>query len=564
VKGGNAALVNKEFQMNIISSPFAVRAAEAAVIGAIAVFGLVGGANASAAQPGAADGAPAAQRLIVGFDQGLSASSERGLIESAGATKIRDLPSINAALVDVGSSDALSSSVRSLEALDGIRYAEPDFRLHAFGTPTDPMFPQLWGMTKIEAPGAWDLFAGGPVTVADIDTGIDASHRDLSGNLWVNPGEIAGNRIDDDRNGVIDDVNGANFYEPPATGDPEDEDGHGTHTAGTIAAKAGNSFGVAGVNPTAKIMAVKFLGEEGGTTSGAIASISYATKMGARVINASWGGGGESKALKESIGAAGRSGVLFVAAAGNDGENTDESPHYPSAYDSPNIVSVAASNASDELANFSNYGSVSVDLAAPGVDILSTIPGDRFYSASGTSMATPHVVGVAALLAARTPSLGYAELKARLLGSVTKVAALSGQVASGGRLNARAALAGENSPPPAPAVVLGGKTLTRVAKTRKVSFVARGTMASTAAIKVQVTARRPGGARSASIAGREISRQVSAASQTVTFKLDAGAGSVIRKAIKAKKIVSLVISGIATTEAGERSTIARKTIRIRG
>jgi subtilisin family serine protease len=486
------------------------------------------------------------------------------VIESAGVTKIRDLPGINAALVDVGSSDALSSSARSLEALDGIRYAEPDFRLYASGTPTDPMFPQLWGMTKIEAPGAWDLFAGGPVTVADIDTGIDASHRDLSGNLWVNPGEIAGNRIDDDRNGVIDDVNGANFYEPPATGDPEDEDGHGTHTAGTIAAKSGNGFGVAGVNPTAKIMAVKFLGEDGGTTSGAIASINYSAKMGARVINASWGGGGESKALKESIDAAGRSGVLFVAAAGNESDNSDESPHYPAAYDSPNIVSVAASNASDALANFSNYGSVSVDLAAPGVDILSTIPGDRFYSASGTSMATPHVAGVAALLAARNPSLGYAELKARLLDSVTKVAALSGQVASGGRLNARAAVAGEDSPPPAPAVVLSGKTLTRVAKTGKVSFVARGTMASTAAIKVQVTARRPGGARSASIAGREISRQVSAASQTVTVKLDAGAGSVIRKAIKAKKIVTLVISGTATTEAGERSPIARKTIRIRG
>jgi subtilisin family serine protease len=321
---------------------------------------------------------------------------------------------------------------------------------------------------------------------------------------------------------------------------------------------------VAGVNPTAKIMAVKFLGEDGGTTSGAIASINYSAKMGARVINASWGGGGESKALKESIDAAGRSGVLFVAAAGNESDNSDESPHYPAAYDSPNIVSVAASNASDALANFSNYGSESVDLAAPGVDILSTIPGDRFFSASGTSMATPHVAGVAALLAARNPSLGYAAIKARLLDSVTKVAALSGQVASGGRLNARAAVAGENSQPPAPAVVLSGKTLTRVAKTGKVSFVARGTMASTAAIKVQVTARRPGGARSASIAGREISRQVSAASQTVTVKLDAGAGSVIRKAIKAKKIVSLVISGIATTEAGERSTIARKTIRIRG
>ena len=550
--------------MNIMSSPFAVRAAEAAVMGAIAVFGLVGSENASAAQPGGAEGVPAAHRLIVGFDHGLSASSERGLIESAGVTKVRDLPGINAALVDVGSSDARSSSMRSLEALDGIRYAEPDSRLHAFGTPTDPMFPQLWGMTKIEAPRAWDLFAGGPVTVADIDTGIDVSHRDLSGNLWVNPGEIAGNGIDDDRNGVIDDVNGANFYEPRATGDPEDQDAHGTHTAGTIAAKSGNGFGVSGVNPTAKIMAVKFLGKYGGTTSGAIASIDYSTKMGARVINASWGGGGESQALKESIDAAGRSGVLFVAAAGNEGDNSDESPHYPAAYDSPNIVSVAASDQRDALAGFSNYGRESVDLAAPGVDILSTIPGDQFESLNGTSMATPHVTGVAALLAARNPSLGYAAIKARLLGSVTKVPALSGQVVSGGRLNARAALAGENSPPPAPAVVLSGKTLTQVAKTGQLSFVARGTMASAADIEVQVTSRRPGAAQSASIAGREIRTQVSTGSKTVTVKLDAGAGSVIRKAIKAKKIVSLVVSGTAVTEAGERSPIARKTISIRG
>ncbi len=380
-----------------------------------------------------------ADRLIVAFDRGVSDAREAKIIDAAGATKLQDLPLINAVVVDVGASSERVATLRELKLIDQVRYVEPDYKVTALAVPTDPMFPQLWGMIKIEAPAAWDKYPGGEVTVAVTDTGIDASHPDLDGNLWKNPGEIAGNGVDDDKNGVVDDVNGVNFYDGRSSGNPYDDRGHGTHVAGTIAAESGNGIGVVGVNPRAKILSAKFLGGSRGDgyTSDAIRAIDYARSMGAKLMNASWGGGGESQALEAAIA---KSGMLFVAAAGNDGTNNDEDPHYPSSYELDNIVSVAATTQSDSLAYFSNYGSCSVDLTAPGYQILSTFPGGTYASRNGTSMATPHVAGVASLLAARDPKLTPLEIKARLMDSVDKPSALAGTSMTGGRLNARKAL----------------------------------------------------------------------------------------------------------------------------
>ncbi len=384
-------------------------------------------------------------RLIVAFDRGVSDAREAKIIDAAGATPLQDLPLINAVVVDVGASSERVATLRELKLIDQVRYVEPNYVVTALATPTDPLFPQLWGMSKIEAPAAWDTYPGGEVTVAVTDTGIDPSHPDLDGNLWVNPREVAGNGRDDDGNGVVDDVNGVNFYDGGSSGNPSDDDGHGTHVAGTIAAESGNGIGVVGVNPRAKILSAKFLGRNGGATSDAIRAIDYARSMGAKVMNASWGGPDDSKALEEAIA---RSGMLFVAAAGNSGSDNDDRPAYPASYELDNVVSVANSTQSDSLATRSNYGSCSVDLAAPGTGIVSTVPGGGYASSNGTSMASPHVAGVAALLAARNAGLSPLEIKARLMDSVDKVPSMAGKSMTGGRLNAQKALDSTASKPP--------------------------------------------------------------------------------------------------------------------
>ena len=417
----------------------------------VALFSVGLGASSASAKANASEH-NSGDRLIVVFDRGTSAASESRIIDRVGADEVSDISSLNATVVDVGDSSDRAATERRLEALDGVRYAEPDYAVHTLATPSDPMFPQLWGMTKIEAPAAWDRYAGGSVTVAVTDTGIDVNQQDLSSNLWVNSREIPANGIDDDGNGIVDDVNGANFSGGNNSGNPADGHGHGTHVSGTIAASANNGYGVAGVNPQAKIMALKFLSDSGGgSTSDAIRAIDYARQMGAKVISASWGGGGYSTALKTAISDAGKAGILFVAAAGNSSSNNDVSPSYPASYDLDSIISVAASDSSDRLASFSSYGCTTVDLAAPGVGILSTLPGDNFASWNGTSMATPHVSGVASLIAAREPSLGYKAIRARLLASADPVAAMSGTSLTGGRLNARKALESSASTSPAAA-----------------------------------------------------------------------------------------------------------------
>jgi subtilisin family serine protease len=334
-----------------------------------------------------------------------------------------------------------------------VAYAEPDYQLQVFATPNDPSFSQLWGLNNtgqtggtadadIDATEAWNVrTSAGNLVVAVIDTGIRYTHTDLTANMWINPGEIAGNGIDDDANGVVDDVHGINAL--AGTGDPLDDNGHGTHVAGTIGAVGNNGTGVAGVAWSVKLMACKFLDAQGtGSLSDAVTCIDYARQNGARIMNNSWGGGGFSQALADAIAAARNDGILFVVAAGNSGMNNDSTPAYPSSYNLANIVSVAATDHNDQRAYFSNYGTSSVHLGAPGVNIVSTYnTSDTGYaSLSGTSMACPHVAGAAALVWAQFPTLSHTQVKARLLAASDSLATMANIVETGGRLNLHRAL----------------------------------------------------------------------------------------------------------------------------
>ncbi|MDW7771945.1 MAG: S8 family serine peptidase [Desulfobulbaceae bacterium] len=268
-----------------------------------------------------------------------------------------------------------------------VEYAEPNYYRYADIIPDDPFFGQLWGMDNngqdggladadIDAPEAWNITTGnGEVVVAVIDSGIDYDHPDLAANIWTNPAEIAGNGIDDDANGYIDDVRGWDFIKNDNAPVANDARGHGTHVAGIIAAEGDNAAGVAGVSWSAKIMALRFLNAFGmGTTADAILAMEYANSMGADIINNSWGGGGYSQALKDVIDI---SPALVVCAAGNSGTDNDVLPHYPASYTSDNLIAVAATDNTDNLATFSNYGYTAVDVAAPGKGIVSCVPGRR-------------------------------------------------------------------------------------------------------------------------------------------------------------------------------------------
>jgi subtilisin family serine protease len=329
-------------------------------------------------------------------------------------------------------------------------------------TPNDPGYPQLWGLNNtgqsggtpdadIDAPEAWDIQTGNPNTVIGvIDTGVDYNHPDLVDNIWTNPGEIAGDGIDNDSNGYIDDIRGWDFAYND--NDPSDVDGHGTHVSGTIAGTGNNGVGVTGVAWNAKIMPLKFLDDTGsGYISDAILALNYATAKGVKLTNNSWAGGGYSQALYDAINSAGQQGALYIAAAGNDyGNNNDINPVYPASYDLPNIISVASTTRTDALSGFSNYGPTSVDLGAPGSEIYSTTPGGNYGLLSGTSMASPHVTGGAALVWSQNPTWTAQQVKNQLLQTTDAIPALSGKTVSGGRLNINNALG--NSTPPTPSI----------------------------------------------------------------------------------------------------------------
>ncbi|MBN2018810.1 MAG: S8 family serine peptidase [Sedimentisphaerales bacterium] len=346
-------------------------------------------------------------------------------------------------LVQLPATTPVENAVASLKQSSSVLYAVPDYICKSTAVPNDTRFSELWGMSKIEAPSAWDISTGsGNIVVAVTDTGTDYTHPDLTANMWNNPGEIAGNGIDDNGDGFIDDVYGYDFINND--GNPMDDEGHGTHVSGTIGAVGNNNLGVAGVCWNVKIMAVKCLDANGeGPTSAIINAVQYAQLKGARVINASLGMplGVPLWALQplyDAIVAARDAGIIFVAAAGNDyGNNNDATPAYPSSFDLDNIISVMATTDIDSRAGFSNYGLTTVDIGAPGQNILSTLPSGAYDYDGGTSMASPHVAGACALLLSIDPNLNYRAVKEILLATADPT--LPAQCVSGGRLNLFAA-----------------------------------------------------------------------------------------------------------------------------
>lgn len=348
------------------------------------------------------------------------------------------------------------TALKTLNANPLVEIAEPNFIYRINRTPNDPLLGQLWGLKNtgaadssgaagvvgvdVGAEAAWDIQTGSTnVIVAVIDTGVAHNHGDLAENMWVNAAEkngVAG--VDDDGNGFIDDIHGYDFANDD--GDPMDDHGHGTHCSGTIGAKGNDGQGLVGVAWDVKLMGVKFLdGNGSGTLENALKSIDYATQMGAKILSNSWGGGGFSQTLKEAIERSNDAGALFVAAAGNESNNNDARPSYPNSYDVPNILSVAAVNNRGQMASFSNWGRSRVHVGAPGVNILSSTA-SGYQSWSGTSMATPHVSGVAALLASHEPNLTNLELKNRIITTAKPITGLKNKVRSGGLANAFLAL----------------------------------------------------------------------------------------------------------------------------
>ncbi|MCA9779684.1 MAG: S8 family serine peptidase, partial [Candidatus Eremiobacteraeota bacterium] len=317
---------------------------------------------------------------------------------------------------------------------------------------SEKLNPRSWGLhntgqtggtpdADVDAPEAWAQQSGrgahndGPV-IAVVDTGIDIYHEALEPNLWTNPGEIPGDGIDNDGNGVIDDIHGYNARQE--NGFPLDENGHGSHCAGIIGAADGNSQHISGVMKRTQIAGVQFLSKLGmGSLADAIEGLAYADRIGARIVSNSWGGGPYNRALKDVLEA---SPALQVFAAGNESNDNDRNPTYPASYNLPNVISVAATDHNDRLADFSNYGAQSVDLAAPGVAIYSSVHGGQYKELSGTSMAAPFVTGAAGLIVSEYPQIDNARLKARLTNSVDRLENLEGKVKSGGRLNVARAL----------------------------------------------------------------------------------------------------------------------------
>jgi subtilisin family serine protease len=348
-------------------------------------------------------------------------------------------------------------AIAALRARDDVEYAEPNYIRHPILNPNDPSFASLYGMTNIAAPQAWNTTTGSSnIVVGIIDEGIDISHPDLQANIWINPhpGSIPG---------IAGDVNGYDFINNSGTIPPEQ---HATHVAGTIGAVGNNGVGVVGVNWQVKLMSLRFIDQatNNGSTADAIRAYNYAKQMrdlfvnsggasGAniRALNASYGGGGPSNAERDALTALGNSGILFAAAAGNDGRNTDTVPNYPSGYNLTNMISVAATTQPDGLAGFSNFGAKSVLMGAPGLSILSTLPGNQYGSLSGTSMATPHVAGAAALVCAANPNVSVNQLHALLAFNGDAVPALQGITLTGRRLNVfksiQALSEGDTTPP---------------------------------------------------------------------------------------------------------------------
>jgi subtilisin family serine protease len=407
--------------------------------------------------------------LIVKFKKTKSFDA-KALLASLGGTVTYQFHSQGAQLVKfpgLKSNDSLFGAAKQLAARSDVEYVEANTIIRINRQPNDTDFAKQYGMhntglnsgtvdADIDALEAWDVVTGSKdVVVGIIDTGVNYTHPDIAPNYWKNPGEsgldAAGkdkstNGIDDDGNGYIDDYRGWDFVNND--NDPMDDHSHGTHCAGVIGARGDDGIGVVGVNWNVSMVGLKFLSGSGsGTLEDAVKAIEYGTSLGLSLTSNSWGGGGFSQTMLDAIKAANSRGILFVAAAGNDSSNNDASPAYPASYQVDNVISVAASDNKDQMAYFSNVGVNSVHVAAPGVDIWSTVLGTTYGTMSGTSMATPHVAGVAALVKSAHPDASASQVKARILGGVDRSDYWASRVSSGGRINAFNALEVDSAPP---------------------------------------------------------------------------------------------------------------------
>ena len=406
--------------------------------------------------------------VLVGFRKGASASDRAAARRAAHARDHRAVSKLAHGVerLQLEPGTSVRDAVHALQGRHGIRFAEPDYRITPDHTPNDDLWQQNV-MTNLDGPGGLHTFGSGAVQAWDanqvgsrdvyvgiIDTGVDISHHDLAPNIWTNPFETAGNGLDDDGNGYVDDVHGWDFYHDDASVyDSVGADFHGTHVAGTLGAQGGNHWGGVGMNWAVTMIPLKFIDGDG-SVSDAVAALDYLTDLktehGLNVVasNNSWGGAEESTALEDAINRGGDAGILFVASAGNEGVNTDLEVHRPSGLECDTrfdtgdprgydcVISVAAIDGAGALADFSNYGATSVDIGAPGVQVASTYPGNNFAYLSGTSMAAPHVTGSLALLASCQASPTAEGLETSLFDHAVATPSLSGKTVTGGRVNA--------------------------------------------------------------------------------------------------------------------------------
>jgi subtilisin family serine protease len=408
--------------------------------------------------------------LLIKYKRSVRSAAYKYRRSSRRFATLRRFRSVGVLQVKIPEGMTLEEALDSCRQDPEVEYAEPNYVRHIS---VDPVFPddehfdELWGLHNTEqwhksieddhrglddadmdAPEAWDVQTGSRnVVVAVLDTGVDWGHEDLAANIWINPGEINGeDGVDDDGNGYVDDIRGWDFVPKEGDNDPVDDNGHGTHVSGTIGAEGDNGIGITGVTWAVSIMPLKTLDKEGtGTVAEEIEAIEYAIANGAKIINASFSGEDYSKLEYDAIKSAQDARILLVAAAGNNGSNNDDTPEYPASYNLNNIIAVAATDHNDRLAHFSNYGALTVDVAAPGVDIYSTKTDNSYSLASGTSMAAPHVSGLAALIWSQNLGFMYSEVKGFIFYGVDVLDPLAGKILKAGRINANASILAADS-----------------------------------------------------------------------------------------------------------------------
>ena len=548
--------------------------------------------------PAPARAAEPETELIVRFRAGVEPAQRLEARQEAGVAFEERLPLTGSQVVSAEPGRSLEAVEAELERDPSVLYAEPNLLRSAFRAPQrDPGWADQWALDNrgqvvggvagasdadIDATDAWEVTTGSAgVAVAVMDSGAELEHPDLAPGLWTNAVEAAGRAgVDDDRNGFVDDLRGWDFVDDD--GVPRDYFGHGTHVAGIIGARMDDGYGIVGVAPDTAVLPVRTLDARGvGAVSDAIKAYAFAARSGARVLNASLGGPASSTEERRAIRGAG---ILVVAAAGNSGSNLDgPSANYPCAYELENVICVAASDALDGLAPFSDYGDDTVDLAAPGARILSTFRAPELYRvADGSSMAAPHVAGVAALLWAKNPAASVADVRAALLAGVDRVPGLADVVVTGGRLNARRALdllPPAPLPPPAPAaastpvrtaagdraprLALGTLRSARlgVALRRGLSVRVRCSKACTARVRLVAdarTARRLRLGRRAMTLDRASARLRRGGARTVVVR----PGRTARRALARTRRASLLVIVTATDAAGNR-TRARRIVTLR-